>query len=270
MIARRRVLPLLFAFSLVFAPLVGPLAAAVSAAQQPQLQQPSLTDELKEAQPQAKRGSGLIDFRSEVAEALVRLPIAAVLGAALALRPRRRGTPTRSPAVIQTQIILSIVGALVMMVVGTNLARAFGVVGAAGLVRYRAKIEDPKDAGVMLSTLAIGLGAGVGLYAMVAFSTVFILLALWVIESFEPDTRRLFDLKIKMGQDTDARRSEFEDVLGRYRVDFELRSAADDEVSYDARVPLELRRDRVTNAILKLDPEGHAAVEWSEKKPKTK
>ena len=37
-----------------------------------------------------------------------------------------------------------------MLVVGTNLARAFGVVGAAGLVRYRAKIEDPKDAGVML------------------------------------------------------------------------------------------------------------------------
>ena len=227
-------------------------------------------DQLQEAQPQAKRGSGLIDFRSEVAEALVRLPIAAVLGAALALRPRRRGTPTRNPAVIQTQIILSIVGALVMMVVGTNLARAFGVVGAAGLVRYRAKIEDPKDAGVMLSTLAIGLGAGVGLYAMVVFSTVFILLALWVIESFEPDTRRLFDVKIKMGDDTDARRREFEDILERYGVDFELRSAADDEVSYDARVPFELRRDRVTNAILKLDPEGHAAVEWSEKKPKTK
>jgi uncharacterized membrane protein YhiD involved in acid resistance len=122
----------------------------------------------------------------------------------------------------------------------------------------------------MLSTLAVGLGAGVGLYAMVVFSTLFILLALWVIESFELDTRRVFDLKIKMGKDTDGRRGDFEDVLRRYRIDFELRSSADDEVSYDARVPLELPRDRVTNAILKLDPEGHAAVEWSEKKPKAK
>ena len=43
-----------------------------------------------------------------------------------------------------------------MLVVGSSLARAFGIVGAAGLVRYRAKIEDPKDAGVMLSTLAVG------------------------------------------------------------------------------------------------------------------
>ena len=84
-------------------------------------------------------------------EAVVRLPLAAVLCAALAMRPRRAGTPPRRPAVVQTQIILAVVGALVMIVVGASLARAFGVVGIAGLVRYRAKIDDPKDAGVMLA-----------------------------------------------------------------------------------------------------------------------
>ena len=73
-----------------------------------------------------------------------------------------------------------------MLVVGSSLARAFGIVGAAGLVRYRAKIDDPKDAGVMLSTLAVGLAAGVGLWMIAAFSTVFILAMLWVIESLEP------------------------------------------------------------------------------------
>jgi uncharacterized membrane protein YhiD involved in acid resistance len=208
--------------------------------------------------------------RAEIAQAAVRLPLAAVLGAALALRPRRRGTPQRTPAVVQTQIILSIVGALVMMVVGTSLARAFGVVGAAGLVRYRAKIDDPKDAGVMLSTLSVGLGTGVGLYVMSAVSTAFILLALWLIESFEMDTRRGFVLTIKMGKDTDAHRHDFEAILRRHRIDFELQTASDDEVCYDARVPLEFPRDRVPIAILMLDPEGHAAVEWSEKKSKAK
>ncbi|MGE5813257.1 MAG: hypothetical protein ACM36C_02110, partial [Acidobacteriota bacterium] len=62
--------------------------------------------------------------------ALVALPIATLLGAALAFRPRRRGTPPRDPAVIQTQIILAIVGAVVMLVVGASVARAFAVVGA--------------------------------------------------------------------------------------------------------------------------------------------
>jgi hypothetical protein len=35
-------------------------------------------------------------------------------------------------------------------------------------------------------------------------------------------------------------------------------------------VPFDLNRDRVTNALLKLDPDGHASVEWNEKKPKAK
>src|SRR5437868_4382739 len=116
--------------------------------------------------------------------AAIRLPIAALLSAALAFRFRRKGTPKRQAPVIQTQIILAIVGAVVMLVVGSSLARAFGIVGAAGLIRYRAKVEDPKDAGVMLSTLAIGLAAGVGLWMLAVFATIFILATLWIIESF--------------------------------------------------------------------------------------
>ena len=118
----------------------------------------------------------------ELKHALERLPLAAALAAILALRPRRRGTPKRQPAVIQTQIILAVIGALVMLVVGSSLARAFGIVGAAGLVRYRAKVDDPKDAGVMLSTLAIGLASGVGLWMLALFGTGFILLVLGTVE----------------------------------------------------------------------------------------
>jgi len=206
----------------------------------------------------------------EVRHALIRLPLAAVLGAVLAVRPKRKGTPPRQPAVIQTQIILAIVGAVVMLVVGTNLARAFGVVGAAGLVRYRAKVEDPKDAGVMLSTLAVGLSSGVGQYLLAAFSAVFILFALWIIESFEPEGRKLFELKIKMGDDTDARRKELDALLDRYRMEFDLLSSSDEELCYEVWVPLEMQKERISNAILKLDPEGHASVEWDEKKTKPK
>src|SRR5262249_54554240 len=211
-----------------------------------------------------------VSVMDEVRHAVIRLPLAALLGTVLAVRPKRKGTPPRQPAVIQTQIILAIVGAVVMLVVGSNLARAFGVVGAAGLVRYRAKIEDPKDAGVMLSTLAVGLASGVGQYVMAAFSTAFILLALWVIESFEPEGRKLFELKIKMGKETDERRNDLDALLARYRVDFDLLSSSDEEVCYEVWVPLETQKERISNAILKLDPAGHASVEWAEKKPKAK
>ena len=245
--------------------LAQPLAAA--AAQPPPTQSDAAALESADA---GKKHAIEVDTTAEVRHALFRLPLAAVLGAALAFRPRRRGTPARQPAVIQTQIILAIVGSLVMLVVGTNLARAFGVVGAAGLVRYRAKIEDPKDAGVMLSTLAIGLSCGVGLYVLAALSAGVILCALWVIESFEPSTRRPYDLTIKMGADTDARRLEFDAILSRYQVDFDLRSSSDEAVCYDVRAPFDINREDVTNAILRLDAGGHGSVEWSEKKAKAK
>lgn len=202
----------------------------------------------------------------EVRVALVRLPVAALLGAALALRPKRRGTPPRTPAVLQTQIILSIVGAVIMLIVGASLARAFGIVGAANLIRYRSKIDDPKDAVVMLCTLAVGLAAGVGLYLLAVVSTGFMVVALWIIESFEPRSRK-FDLKIKVpGSDTDSLRPKIEPILNRYRLAFELRTSSDEEVCYDVQVPFDVQTDRISNTILRLDRDGHAAVEWVEKK----
>jgi uncharacterized membrane protein YhiD involved in acid resistance len=206
---------------------------------------------------------------NEIQDALIRLPLAALLGAALALRPRRKATPPRSPAVVQTQIILAVVGAVIMLVVGASLARAFGIVGAANLIRYRSKIEDPKDAVVMLCALAVGLASGVGLYALAVFSTAFLLVALGVIESFERGVKR-YDLSIKAGDKTDELRPRIEAVLRRYELAHELRSSADDQVAYELVVPLDANRDRITNAILRLDPDGHASVEWSEKKNKAK
>jgi uncharacterized membrane protein YhiD involved in acid resistance len=205
----------------------------------------------------------------DIYSALVRLPVAAVLGAALALRPKRRGTPARNPAVIQTQIMLAVVGAVIMLVVGASLARAFGIVGAANLIRYRSKIEDPKDAVVMLCALAVGLASGVGLFALGGFATVFMVAALWVIESFEPEKRKHFSLTVRAGADTDGLKPRLESILTRFDCDFELRTSSDEEVCYDVKVPLELQTDLVSEAILQLDPEGHAAVEWSDK-PKKK
>ena len=205
----------------------------------------------------------------DLQDALIRLPLAALLGAALALRPRRKATPPRMPAVVQTQIILAVVGAVIMLVVGASLARAFGIVGAANLIRYRSKIEDPKDAVVMLCALAVGLASGVGLYGLAVFSTAFLMVALGIIESFEKGVKR-FELTIKAGDKTDEMKPRIENILRRFELEHELRSSADDQVAYEVSLPLELSRDRVSNAVLRLDPQGHASVEWSEKKNKGK
>lgn len=212
---------------------------------------------------------GVMDtFEEELLASAIRLPLAALLGTILALRPRRGGTPERQPAVVQTQIILAIVGSLIMLVVGASLARAFGIVGAANLIRYRSKIDDPKDAVVMLCALSAGLASGVGLYGLAVIGTLFIVFCLWIIEGFEPQTR-LFELTVKLGPKTQDMRPKIEEVLRRYKARYELRTAAEDNVQYMVTTPKSMRTDRVSNVIMELVSDGKGAVEWAEK-PKDK
>jgi uncharacterized membrane protein YhiD involved in acid resistance len=198
-------------------------------------------------------------------EAMVRLPLAAVLGAALAMRPRRAGTPPRRPAVVQTQIILAVVGALVMIVVGASLARAFGVVGIAGLVRYRAKIDDPKDAGVMLAALGVGLASGVGLYWLSPFATLFLLLLLYVLETSEPAPAVRFLLKVT-ADDVGPIRRAVEAALRRQHLQFELRSWASGELHYMVEIPLGQGTDAISKTLVSLGK--GVSVDWEEMKEK--
>jgi hypothetical protein len=196
---------------------------------------------------------------ADIARALGRLSLAAGLASALALRPRRLGTPQRRPAVIHTQIILSVVGALVMLVVGSSLARAFGIVGAAGLVRYRAKIEDPKDAGVMLSTLAVGLATGVGLWPIAITGAIFLILLLWVVESFEPTATRSLAVTIRT-KDVAALKRRIEAHLRRQGATVELRGVAPEEIVYEVHWPMDQPTDRLSEHLAALDGSGSAQV----------
>jgi uncharacterized membrane protein YhiD involved in acid resistance len=233
------------------------LVSGLVQAQVPELSAP-------DAEPPALTLQGVLD---DLRVAAIRLPLATLLGAVLALRPRRAGTPPRRAAVVQTQIVLAIVGAVIMLVVGASLARAFGIVGVAGLIRYRSKINDPKDAVVMLSALAVGLAAGVGLYVVAVFSTLFLVVLLWVIESFEPHTRA-FELSVKLGEQTESLRPRIEAVLRRHKTHFEVRTVSGSEAAYSITAPFSFDTDHASKALVALEPEGRGAVEWKEIKSK--
>lgn len=202
-----------------------------------------------------------------ILRALLSLPLATAMGALLAFRPRRRGTPERSMPVVQTQIILAVVGAVVMLIVGASLARAFGIVGAANLIRYRAKVDDPKDAVVMLVTLSLGLACGVELYGLAAFAALFILGVLWVVESIEPERTKVFELKVTT-EDPASIRSDMEAILRRHHIKYELRTAGAKDLVYETELPFNTRTDRISNAILLLDQKQETEVVWEEKKKK--
>jgi uncharacterized membrane protein YhiD involved in acid resistance len=200
---------------------------------------------------------------------LLVLTTAALLGAALGIvRPVRREIVPRSAHVIQAQILLAIVGAIIIVVVAESLARAFAIVGAAGLVRYRARIKDVKDAGVMLIALALGLTAGSGMFLFAFVACVFVIGVLWLLESLEPAARSRFDLKIST-KNAGRLKPDLEHALGQKGVMYELHRSSPTELMYEVTVPFHQKIRPLTKLIQQLDGHEGMQVEWEIKKYET-
>lgn len=67
-----------------------------------------------------------------------------------------------SVSFVHTLMILSMVTALVMMVIGNNVARAFSLVGALSIIRFRTPVKDTRDTAFVFFALAVGMATGAG------------------------------------------------------------------------------------------------------------
>lgn len=79
-----------------------------------------------------------------------------------------------SVSILHTLLYLAMIVSLVMMIISNQIARAFTLVGALAVIRFRTPIKDAKDAAFIFLALAAGMGAGVGLYLVTALGTILI------------------------------------------------------------------------------------------------
>jgi uncharacterized membrane protein YhiD involved in acid resistance len=204
----------------------------------------------------------------------LRFLLAALLGAALAYRPRKRILALkRNPYVAQTQILLAIVASALMIVVGDNAARAFGIFAAVSLVRFRTNIRDPKEITVLLISLALGLASGVGRWDLALVLALFSLIVLWVLEWREPDqVFRSMELKVTTKNVISTQKA-LRDVLRQHGFDKELR-AVDREATeespgsivYSVDVSPTISTDEISADILAIDGQNVQGIEWDQKK----
>jgi uncharacterized membrane protein YhiD involved in acid resistance len=204
----------------------------------------------------------------------LRFLFAALLGAALAFRPRKRILALkRNPYVSQTQILLAIVAAALMIIVGDNAARAFGIFAAVSLVRFRTNIRDPKEITVLLISLALGLSSGVGRWDLALVLTLFSLIVLWLLEWREPEqVFRSMELKVITKNVVSTQRA-LREVFKTHGFDKELRAvdreATEDSpgsIVYSVDVSPTVSTDEISADILAIDGENVQGIEWDQKK----
>jgi hypothetical protein len=105
-----------------------------------------------------------------------------------------------------TLIFVTFIVAIVMMVIGGSLARAFALVGALSIIRFRTVLKDTKDLSYVFGALALGMAAGTGNYFLAAFGTVsFSCIAMFLfVTNFGAVYKSEFILRFRFDQDGDS------------------------------------------------------------------
>ncbi|NOJ78229.1 DUF4956 domain-containing protein [Myxococcus xanthus] len=117
---------------------------------------------------------------------LPRMLAAALIGTLLSLRPWRllmkRALPKAD--MIQAQVLLCAAAAVITAVIGDSLAKAFGLVGLGGFVRFRSGLKDPRDAAILFLMIGLGMACGHGSLGLASVGTVFVMALLFVLDCF--------------------------------------------------------------------------------------
>jgi hypothetical protein len=117
--------------------------------------------------PEWLAGSVSLTSALPAEQMLVRLVVAALYGSVVAVIYRlshgRQAERGEAWTLTTTLVLLAILIAMVSMVIGDNVARAFSLVGALSIVRFRTVVDDTRDTAFVIFAVIVGMAAGAGL-----------------------------------------------------------------------------------------------------------
>jgi hypothetical protein len=145
-----------------------------------------------------------------------------------------------------TMAMIPSIIAVIILLVGSNIARAFSLSGAFAIIRFRSYAADPKDITYVLFAMAAGLACGVGLFGYAAFFTVLMCLFMIVLNALKygaPKTTSK-QLKITIPEDLDYE-GVFDEVFKSFNICYELKKVKTTDLGtlYELVYTINLRDD---------------------------
>jgi uncharacterized membrane protein YhiD involved in acid resistance len=109
------------------------------------------------------------------------------------------------------------VTSLVMMVIGNSIARAFSLVGALSIIRFRTPVKDTRDTAFVFFALAIGMATGTGAHILAVVGTVIISLIILIIHGFRLGEIKGSDFLLRFRLSTSSGNDNvYQDVFNKY------------------------------------------------------
>ncbi|MFB1082240.1 DUF4956 domain-containing protein [Jeotgalibacillus sp. JSM ZJ347] len=167
-----------------------------------------------------------VTSRLTVLEAFAAIILSFILTTIVAVIYRFTHTGARySQSFVQTIIIMGVVVSVIMIVIGNNVAVAFGLVGAFSIIRFRSAMSDPKDIAFIFFGMATGIACGLGFYILAIIFTVslsIIIMFLYFINFGKTgSSRKRLTLTVPENLHDEHK---FEQVLSKYMKSYALRS----------------------------------------------
>ena len=119
-----------------------------------------------------------------VGGAVITMLVAIVFGAVIGLTYYKTQEENYQRSMAITLLMLPIILSVIIMFVGSNIARAFSLAGTLSIIRFRSAPGDPKDIGFIFFDIAAGLACGVGLYGYGAIFVVLLCVVMILTEKF--------------------------------------------------------------------------------------
>ncbi len=163
-------------------------------------------------------------FPVNVFDVVSNLLVALVCGLIIALVYRfiYKG-PSYSATYVNSLVLLTLITSVVILVIGNNLARAFGLVGAMSIIRFRTAVRDVQDIVFIFFALSIGMASGVGLHVIAIASTIIISIIAIVLVTFNFGAPRKQEFLLQISyvaiEDNDKK---IHSVLKKYAGKFKL------------------------------------------------
>ena len=147
----------------------------------------------------------------------IALLIATAMGLLIGFTYFKTQTEIYQRSMAITLFILPIIMSVIILFVGSNIARAFSLAGTLSIVRFRSAPGDPKDIGFIFFSIAAGLACGVGLYGYGALFVLILCILIFVAEKCRiftnKDARKT--LKITIPENLNYEDA-FDDILSKY------------------------------------------------------
>ncbi|HAZ06391.1 MAG TPA: DUF4956 domain-containing protein [Acetobacterium sp.] len=136
---------------------------------------------------------------------------------------KTRGKEGYSHGFTVTLIMLPAIIAIIILLVGNNIARAFSLAGAFSLIRFRSAPGDPIDISYVFFTLAVGLACGMGYigYGMLFAVILCAVMVILSVTKYAKPRVNMMQLKITIPEDIDFQNC-FEDILEQYTQSYKL------------------------------------------------